>query len=121
MNDPARNQVHFNILIKVIKVIAWNGQAVRAGDSVRIEVAPAGFTHVTVFDEHTRQVLYEARVPDDAPSLTPAWQLDGEAPSESLRVVLSHGPVDAVALQSSTCTRGADSLCTRFTLTRASP
>jgi hypothetical protein len=103
------------------KVIAWNGQPVIAGDAVRIEVAPAGFTHVTVFDENTKQVLYEARVPEGAPTLTPAWEFDGQAPSESLRVVLSRGPVGVDALQSATCSTDAASHCTRFTLHREAP
>jgi hypothetical protein len=103
------------------KVLAWNGQPVHTGDAVRIEVAPAGFTHVTVFDEHTRQVLYEAVVPDGAPALTPAWQFDGQSPSESLRVILSRGPVGADTLESAPCTTEADSHCTRFTLLREAP
>ena len=99
------------------KVIQWNGQPVHAGDSVRIEVAPAGFTHVTVFDENTKQVLYEARVPEGPPTLTPAWEFDGRSPSESLRVVISRGPVGFEP----TCASSADSFCTRFTLHREMP
>ncbi|MFZ5442215.1 MAG: anti-sigma factor family protein [Myxococcota bacterium] len=101
------------------KVVAWTGQPVVAGDAVRIEVAPAGLTHVTVVDEHTRQVLYEAEVPDGAPTFTPAWAFDGQSPSESLRVVLSRGPVSAEALSSETC--APDAHCTRFTLYREAP
>lgn len=99
------------------KVVAWNGQPLRAGDTVRIEVAPAGFTHVTVFDEKTREVLYEARVPGDAPTLTPAWQLDAAPGSESLRVVISNSPVDQARLEAS-CRVEPASYCTRFTLPR---
>lgn len=103
------------------KVIAWNGQDIVAGDAVRIEVAPAGLTHVTVFDEHSRLVLYEAQVPDGAPTLTPAWAFDGQSASESLRVVLSRGPVSLDALSSATCAQDAELYCTRFTLLREAP
>lgn len=94
------------------KVVAWNGQPLHVGDAVRIEVAPAGFTHVTVFDEHTQQVLYEAQIPDASPTLTPAWQFDGKSPSESLRVVLSREAVDF----GTPCVTNTDSHCTRFPL-----
>ena len=99
------------------KVVAWNGQPLRAGDTVRIEVAPAGFTHFTVFDEKSRQVLYDAHVPGDAPTLSPAWQLDAEPGSESLRVVLSNAPVDEKQLIGG-CGVETSSYCTRFTLPR---
>lgn len=102
------------------KVIAWNGQPVIAGDAVRLEVAPAGLTRVTVFDEQARQVLYEAEVPDGAPTLTPAWAFDGQSPTESLRVVLSRKPVSLDALSAPACTTDADAHCTRFTLHRES-
>ncbi len=98
------------------KVIVWNGQPMLAGDAVRIEVAPAGFTHVTVYDEHTRQVLYEARVADDAPTLTPAWEFDGQAASESLRVVISRGPVSPAVLQAQNCVASSEAHCFRFVL-----
>lgn len=103
------------------KAVVWNGQPVSPGDSLRFEVAPAGFTHVTVYDEHTRQVLYEARVPEGGPALTPAWQFDGEAQSESLRVVLSLVPLSVETLQAASCTRSAEAYCLQFTLTRAGP
>ena len=103
------------------KVIVWNGQPVHAGDALRFEIAPAGFTHVTVYDEHTQLVLYEARVPDGPPTLTPAWQLDGKTPTESLRVVLSRGPVTVQALQAVSCTSSGETYCIRFALSRATP
>jgi len=103
------------------KVIVWNGQPVKAGDALRFEIAPAGFTHVTVFDEHTRQVLYEAQVPEGPLTLTPAWQLDGQAQRESLRVVLSRGPRSVDSLQSAACTSDAEAHCVEFTLTQAAP
>lgn len=98
------------------KVTAWKGQQVHAGDAVRIEVAPAGFTHLTVYDEHTRQVLYEAVVPEGTPTLTPAWEFDGQASSEALRVVLSRAPVSTEVLEAPGCAPSVDSHCTRFTL-----
>jgi hypothetical protein len=60
-------------------------------------------------------VLYEARVPGDVPTLTPAWQLDAEPGAESLRLVLSksEGAAD--------CDAGAATWCTRFTLLREAP
>lgn len=103
------------------KVIAWSGQDIVAGDAVRIEVAPAGLTHVTVFDEHAGLVLYEAQVPDGAPTLTPAWAFDGQSASESIRVVLSRGPVSLDALSSPLCATDAELHCTRFTLHREAP
>lgn len=93
----------------------WNGEPIHAGDSVRIEVAPAGFTHVTVFDENTRQVLYEARIPEETTSLTPAWEFDGQAEREALRVVLSRGSVRFEG----NCESSSVSYCARFVLSRA--
>jgi hypothetical protein len=93
----------------------WNGEPIHAGDSVRIEVVLAGFTHVTVFDENTRQVLYEAVISEGSTSLTPAWEFDGKSPSESLRVVLSRAPASFGAK----CENAPESFCTRFVLTRA--
>jgi hypothetical protein len=101
------------------KVTAWTGQPVRDGDTVRFELVPAGLNHVTVFDETTHEVLYEAQVPEGS-TFTPAWQFDGAPSSESLRVVFSHGPVTAQSLEA-TCTTDASSHCARFTLTREKP
>lgn len=71
-------------------VTPWKpGERVTRDAAVRWEIAPAGFTHVRVLDRETMTVLFESRVPGDAPVLTPAWTFDGTRPSEKVRVVLT--------------------------------
>ncbi|MBL9039332.1 MAG: hypothetical protein JNG84_12510 [Archangium sp.] len=95
----------------------WNGQRVRAGDEIRLEVAPSGLGHLAVIDEPTGRVLYEAQVPSREPTLTPAWKLDDAATAERLCVVLSSAAPDVSTLRCG-CTPSVDRWCARFVLER---
>ena len=96
------------------KVRAWAGEPVRVGEAVRFEVAPAGFTHLTVVElKPSPHVLYEALV--SQPTLTPAWALDAQGESEDLAVLLTRQPwqpTDSLRCESV----GADQWCSRFSL-----
>jgi hypothetical protein len=73
-------------------VTPWKpGERVTRDAAVRWEIAPAGFTRVRVLDRETMTVLFDTRVPGDAPVLTPAWTFDGSRPTERIRVVVSRG------------------------------
>lgn len=98
------------------KTAEWRGEKLVAGDAVRVEVAPAGFARVTVFDEQSGEVLYDARVDGGAPVLTPAWSLDGRAPAEKLRVVLSRAADKEPPAPGTACGGANDAWCTQFTL-----
>ncbi len=76
------------------QVTPWSSGPVRAGDAVRLEVAPSGFSHVLVAQvpaSGAPRVLYEARLERTRPTvLTPAWTVDAEGAEEHLAVLLSH-------------------------------
>ncbi|MFO0580438.1 MAG: hypothetical protein U1A78_41225 [Polyangia bacterium] len=76
----------------------WDdSERVRAGDRLRLEVAAAGYRHVTVATETTGErlrTLYAGPLPERGATLLPAsWQLDAEGRSETLVVFFSQAPV----------------------------
>ena len=77
----------------------WDGQTpLRAGDALRIRVAPEGYTRVTVFLQKALapwSVLYEGDIDPRRTQLLPrAWELDGHNEDERLVTVLSHHAVN---------------------------
>lgn len=84
-------------------VTPWKqGERLSLDSAVRWEIAPAGFTHVRVYDARSNEVLFEAKVSGDAPVLTPAWTFDGARDTETIRVVLSRD--DAPPRTGGSCT-----------------
>jgi hypothetical protein len=77
------------------EVFAWQqDHFVMPGDRLRIEVAGAGFEHITVLSsgasERKRQRLYDAPIAPRGSALLPvAWQVDDAPGDETLVVVLS--------------------------------
>jgi hypothetical protein len=98
-------------------VRTWQGERLRAGEEIRFEVAPAGFSHLAVVSlAGAPRILYEVGLSGRASTLSPAWRLDGTTPRDDLAVVLARAPPDEAALSSLLCRQTADSWCTRFTL-----
>jgi hypothetical protein len=82
-------------------VAVWDGKTpLQPGDSVRFDIASAGYSHLTVAelqDGRVYQVLHSADVgPREA---TPAWSVDDQGSREEIGVVLSNGPLGDAALQ----------------------
>jgi hypothetical protein len=76
------------------RVFSWNGvDAVRAGDRIRLGVAPDDYRHVVVCTRHDHGLvtLYRGEL-RGASDLPVAWTIDGEGDAERLLVVLSHEP-----------------------------
>jgi hypothetical protein len=84
----------------------WNGaDPVVAGDLLRLEVRPAGFTHVSVFEvarDDSYERLYDAAIaPRGATALPSSWRVDAEPGGETLLVVLGAdavSPAEAAAI-----------------------
>ncbi|MCC6335681.1 MAG: hypothetical protein IT380_17020 [Myxococcales bacterium] len=75
-------------------VTPWQGAPLRPGDAIRLEVAPAGFPHLTVVQLGAApRILYAAKPSAAGTALTPAWTLDAEGTEERLAVVLSREPL----------------------------
>jgi hypothetical protein len=91
-------------------VLRWDGQArLRAGDRLRLEVAPADYRNVTVATEESGErlrALYKGPLPEHGAALLPAsWQLDGEGDREILFVIFSRTELPDTELRRSTLTR----------------
>lgn len=82
----------------------WDEQErVRAGDRLRLEVAAAGYRHVTVATEaggERLRTLYAGPLAERGATLLPAsWQLDAQGRSETLVVLLSQAPIPEAELR----------------------
>jgi hypothetical protein len=80
----------------------WDQTPLRAGDRIRLEVAPEEFEHVTVLGGSARgaesALLFSGHVEPRQRALLPkAWQLDGVGQAEHLAVVFSHAELSAGA------------------------
>ncbi len=75
------------------KVTQWDGRTrLRAQDRIRLQVAGAGYSQVTVALQQPggAQVLYSGDLPAAAPTALPvSWEVSGQGPSEVLAVILS--------------------------------
>jgi hypothetical protein len=98
-------------------VRVWQGEHLRAGEAVRFEVAPAGFSHLLVVDVSAApRILYEAAISGATPTLSPAWSLEASSTRDELAVVLSTSALTEADLPAVLCTQTPRSWCTRFTL-----
>jgi len=85
-------------------VTLWDGRApLYPRDRIRLEVAGAGFRHVTVASPKgtgaSLTSLYTGPLRMDAPTQLPAsWTLDEARGTETLHVILSHRPLSADSL-----------------------
>jgi hypothetical protein len=80
----------------------WDHTPLRAGDQIRLEVAPEEFEHVTVLGGAARgaetTLLYGGPVKPHQRALLPkAWQLDAVGDAEHLAVVFSRAELSAGA------------------------
>jgi hypothetical protein len=79
------------------RVFTWQDEEpVQPGDRLRIEVAPAGYSHVAVLAPRggRLELLYAGPVRAAGSTLLPkAWEVDAAAGRETLVVVLSHRPL----------------------------
>ena len=77
----------------------WNGDKLHVGDAIRFEIAPAGYTFLTVVeleDGRPYRVLHSAPLTE---LLSPAWAVDDEGSSEEVAVLLSEGPLSEEAVR----------------------
>jgi hypothetical protein len=82
----------------------WNGEALAAGDKIRIEVMPAEFGYVSVFSWSSTSKppvsLYAGRVKQRSTSLLPkAWELDSAPGPELLVIFFGHAIVSEAAAE----------------------
>jgi hypothetical protein len=83
-------------------VSVWRGEALAAGDRIRIEVAAENYGHVAVFHEDAQRntLLFQGVVAPHARTLLPrAWQLDAAETPERLAVVFSDAALDPRAAE----------------------
>jgi len=83
------------------RVSLWDGLSpLQAGDAVRLEVTPSGYTHLwvttPVADAGARaRVLYRGELPPAGTTVLPvSWRLDGDSGAEVLDVTLAKRPLD---------------------------
>lgn len=78
-------------------VFLWDTETpLRSGDAIRLKVAPAGYSHLTVFHDTGRgvTVLYQASLVGSRPVLLEAaWTLDDSGERDDIIAVLSHEPI----------------------------
>lgn len=81
------------------RVFVWDQrESLRAGDAIRLQIAPAGFRLATVFadDGAALTELHRAPLAGDRPVLLEAaWTLDSSEGGDAIVVVLSDHPIDA--------------------------
>lgn len=104
------------------RVSAWQGAPLKAGDSIRLEVAPAGFAHLTVVQlEPSPHILYAASPGAAGTTLTPAWTLVGEGVEERLAIILSRQPLGEDALTPALARRDDEAYTLEVRLPREQP
>lgn len=85
-------------------VIPWTSEGpVREGDALRLEVAPGDYRYVTVLEQDAtgQRTLFETHVsPEGKPTMTPAWEFDGEGQGPHLVVLLSRAPLSEAGARS---------------------
>lgn len=105
------------------QVTPWKDGPLREGDAIRLEVAPAGFSHLAVVSlGPTPKVLFATRpAPDGRTALTPAWTLDAEGTEEHLLLVLSREALTDEAAAHALGRRDADVFTIEYRLPRERP
>lgn len=100
-------------------VRTWAGEPVHPGESVRFEIAPGGYSHLSVLElSPTPHVIYAVALTAGASTtLTPAWALDAQGDNEDLAVVLTRQPLATDVLNTAArCQHDEEQWCERFTL-----
>jgi hypothetical protein len=79
------------------EVLTWDEkQVLKAGDLLRLQVAPEGHSHVTIDSPPAPGHLFDADVPAGTSFLPVSWRVDAAGGPEVLEVTFSGGSVPAV-------------------------
>lgn len=99
----------------------WDGKPLHERDELRFELAPAGYSYLTIaqLEGSAPTVLHAGPLDASAVQLSPAWSVDGQAGDENVVVVLSKGPLSDEQLGAAIA--GRTGWSTRFTFPKERP